>query len=312
MDTAPIQKEWLGLMLTGKVHTFFREDVMPSFQAFLGNLLKTYNVQIVFVTVDKMDPSRLDFITNMGAEYSIERYVEKPDRYKYPPDVLEALLAYEALILTPKMMAKRESELNPNTYISGFIQIDQIAHGYKVLMDTRRPYTVMIRSRMDVHYKDLIVPYSNNHILYPHSSVQEKHHSTLLTSMQIQSDEELCEIIKYYYPIENNLRILPSAYELWFGGAYFENLDILQILKDCPEKEKFWMYCDQILVGRPSVFQYFASFFETYMNADRILNICKTHSINHIFVAEAVFIQFMLMNDVQPIMYLDDGWGLVR
>ena len=130
--------------------------------------------------------------------------------------------------------------------------------------------------------------------------------------MQIQSDEELCEIIKYYYPIENNLRILPSAYELWFGGAYFENLDILQILKDCPEKEKFWMYCDQILVGRPSVFQYFASFFETYMNADRILNICKTHSINHIFVAEAVFIQFMLMNDVQPIMYLDDGWGLVR
>ncbi len=298
--------EPFGLIITGQLRSFFKDEVHDSFREFLKNLASRYDVYAVLV-VNQSDIQHEQFLffKQYVKEYRILEYPLYHKEFTEKELVYSTMFSVESCLEGVTEERKRESDGYCHI-MSFYYQVSQIQLGIQTLEDFGIPFRYLMRTRFDIVYKVELIPYSNTaNELVPHSLEQEYKRRVLYKQHGVKSVEEYLELAAKT-PWESRLRTNGILSMLGFGGRYYNNLDIHN------SNPKLYMYNDHILIGETEIFKTFLNAWSVFTDESRLKTEVLKSGIQFMFAPESMFLLLLLANSITPIMYLDETWTIMR
>ena len=147
----------LGIIITGQIRTFFTEDLFTDFIIWLKILKKFYKLYVVCViNEDIINYSNFTFLRGLCERYSIIKFDKNLVHIPCIQTILEEYKRkgiYDELIQDVK---------DPKVLLQSFLtQLKQIEVGVKGLREFGS-IPIYMKTRFDIFYGKLIVPYSNS------------------------------------------------------------------------------------------------------------------------------------------------------
>ena len=269
----------LGIIITGQLRTFFTEIVFNTFINWLIILRQYYKLYIVcVVNEDIINYSKFTFLRNLCERYSIIKFDKS---LVHIPSIQRILEEYKRKNLYDELLHEAK---DPKVLLQSFLQqLKQIEVGVKRMKEFGNIPTY-IKTRFDIFYGKLIIPYSNPNPLFPHSE------------NQFSSVKEF-----YEFGRQQDLKTLKIPEEFWqinFGGTYYYNNNIFDT------NDKLWLSNDYIIIGKSELFEKFVKE-DLLSDPERLIDLANKNGINHMLSQESLLNLYIYSSGTTPIMLLN-------
>jgi len=273
-----MSKPNLGLIITGQLRTFFKQDVFDSFCTWLSVLKGYYTIYVALIINEAtVDPGQFNFLKDFCAGsviYCFDTSAVKP----VPQEFLEALKEYPF-------------EANPMKSLC--IQKKQIQIGYELLKGFGINISINMKTRFDLFYGYHIIPFTNPHPLFPHSIFTEIIYMDYFRKAGFGTIGEFNE----WQIQQKNAGAAPFIdWNITFGAHTHYNTDIFDT------NDKLWLYHDFIIIGEPHIFERYLQT-DPYSQPEEFRRIINDKKISNPTAGESQNIINMYLANITPIAY---------
>jgi hypothetical protein len=287
----------LGFIITGHLRTFFTEEVHKSFCKWLSALKEKYTIHMVCVVNGKFNPHDFTFLSEY-CNYTV-----------VPFDLYTAVIPY----ISPLFYEYLEKELSlkqPKNSIEHCIQSflyqrTQFKVGFEILKYLGIDIDVYIKTRFDMIYNKILIPFSNESELFPHNKELEEEHILAYKALGIK-DMNHCMYVQHHLNLNHkDERIYQELWQISLGGTYYYNLDIYK-------NPKIWCFNDYIIIGKADVIKLYAESNELIEEPLKYIDIIKEKNI-HVITPEVLLWTHLYSAGLTPIVCVrDDVFGIVK